>query len=113
MTATFEIIINSIRTGEVAGLNGVIKQVDFTVQGTESGQVFELPQTVELVDPTPETYIQLANVTEADVKNWVVENFSNMPAVEAHIQYVLDREIAKAAYNPAPLPWAPEPTPAP
>lgn len=113
MSATFEIKINAIRTGAVGNLTDVIKRVDFTVKGAEQGQSFELPQSVEIADPNPEQFIQLANVTEANVIAWVEENFTNMGGVKAHIQYVLDKEIAAAAFASQPLPWAPAPEPAP
>ena len=48
MSATYEIKINGIRTGAVGNLTDVIRKVEFTVRGTEEGQSFELPQTVDL-----------------------------------------------------------------
>lgn len=111
MSATFEIKINAIRTGTVGELTDVIKRVDFTVKGTEQGQSFELPHSIEIADPDPAQFIQLANVTEANVITWVEGNFPSMDSVKAHIQYVLDREVAKAALTEAPLPWATAPEP--
>lgn len=109
MSATFEIKINAIRTGTVNGLADAIRKVEFTVKGTEEGQSFELPQTVDLADPASETFVPLSQVTEANVTQWVSDTFPNMEAVKAHIQYVLDQEVAKAALVSAPLPWAPPP----
>jgi glyoxylate utilization-related uncharacterized protein len=115
MSATFEININGIRTGTVGNLTNVIRKVEFTVNGTEQGQTFALPQTVDLSDPQAESFTPLAQVTEANVVAWIEENFTNMDGVKAHIQMVLDKEVAKAALESAPLPWAPavEPAPAP
>ena len=115
MPATFETLVTAIRTGTVGELADVIKRVDFTVKGTEQGQTFELPQNVELSEPEAESFKPLAEVTEADVVAWVEANFANMDGVKAHIQYVLDKEVAAAALEAKPLPWAPtpEPTPAP
>lgn len=109
MSATFEIKINAIRTGAVGSLTDVIKRVDFTVKGAEQGQTFELPQNVELSEPEAESFKPLAEVTEADVVAWVEANFTNMDGVKAHIQYVLDKEVAAAALEAKPLPWAPAP----
>lgn len=111
MSATFETKINAIRTGTVGELTNVVKRVEFTVKGTEQGQSFELPQAIEIADPNPAAFIPLASVTEANVIQWVNENFTNMVAVEEHIQYVLNQEIAKAALAEASLPWAPAPEP--
>lgn len=113
MSATFETKINAIRTGTVGELTNVVKRVEFTVKGTEQGQSFELPQSIEIADPDPVAFIALASVTEANVIQWVNENFTNMGAVQAHIQSVLDKEVAKAALADSPLPWAPAPAPEP
>ena len=113
MSATYEIKINGIRTGAVGNLTDVIRKVEFTVRGTEEGQSFELPQTVDLTEPQAESFKPLAQVTEVDVVAWVEENFTNMDGVKAHIQFVLDKEVAKAALESKPLPWAPVAEPAP
>jgi len=107
MSATFETKITAIRTQNVGELSNVIKAVEFTVKGSEEGQTFELPQLAELSAPEAEAFVPLAQVTEADVISWVESNFMNMDSVKAHIQYVLDREIAKAASTVTPMPWAP------
>jgi len=109
MTATFEIKINAIRTGTVGELENVIKRVEFTVKGTEAGQTFELPQHIDLTDPETDQFIPLAEVTEAEVITWIETAFTNMAAVKAHIQYVIDRDIVKAGLTSAPLPWATTP----
>lgn len=107
MPATFNIKVNAIRTGAVGELNDVIKRVDFDVIGTQSGQTFALPQSIEIADPDPSVFILLPNVTEADVIRWIGENFPSIDSVHAHIQLVLDRECAKAEFADKPLPWAP------
>lgn len=113
MSATFETKINAIRTGTVGELTNVVKRVDFTVRGTQQGHSFELPQSIEIADPDPAAFIALASVTEANVIQWVNENFDNMENVQTHIQYVLDKMVAEASMQSTPLPWAPEPEPAP
>lgn len=109
MTATFETKINAIRTGTVGELTNVVKRVEFTVKGTDQGQSFELPQSVGLSEPAAGSFKPLAEATEADVVAWVEANFTNMDGVKAHIQYVLDKEVAAAALEATPLPWAPAP----
>ena len=109
MSAIFETKIIAIRAGAVGNLTDVIRKVEFTVKGTEQGQSFELPQVVDLSEPQAEGFKPLAQVTEADVVAWVEQNFADMERVKSHIQLVLDREVAKAALESKPLPWAPEP----
>jgi hypothetical protein len=109
MSATFETKINAIRTTTVGEMTNVIRKVEFTVKGTEEGQSFELPQTVDLADPDSANFVQLASVTEADVVAWVETAFANINGVKAHIQFVLDKEVAKNALTSTPMPWAPVP----
>ena len=108
MTAIFKITINSIRTTEVNG-NKVVKQVSFDVQGSQDGQQFNLPQTVELSDPDSASFKPFSQLTESDVISWVETNFSQMDSVKAHIQYVLDKQVAEASLAATHLPWLPEP----
>jgi hypothetical protein len=86
--------------------------------GTEGAQTFELPQTTTVPDPQSEGFIPLENLTEQQVVAWIEAHDSRIAAIQAHIQTVLDREVAKAALQPAAMPWAPvpetpEPVPAP
>jgi hypothetical protein len=113
MSATFETKINAVLTGSFGNLVDVIRKVEFTVKGTEQGKSFELPQAVDLSDPQAEGFKPLAQVVEADVVAWVEANFANMDSVKAHIQYVLNKEVAKAALTSSPLPWTPAPEPVP
>ena len=107
MTATFTTRVTNIRTGAVGDLTDVIKRVDFNVIGTEGGQTFELPQSIEIADPDPAVFIRLPNVTEADVIRWIGENFTNTEAVQLHIQRVLNDMMVKASFEPKPMPWQP------
>jgi len=117
-TATFTVKINGIRTATVNGLENTVKLVDWTLVGEEAGQKFELPQTLELADPASENFIPLANLTEAEVIAWVEATETRIPGIKAHIQFVLDKEVAKAALASTAMPWAPvvetpEPAPSP
>ena len=109
-TATFTIKVNGIRTTTINDLHDVIKQVEWVLVGEESGQRFELPQTTILLAPAVETFVPLAQVTEANVIEWVEANETRMPGIKAHIQLVLDKQIAEANLSETPMPWAPAPT---
>jgi hypothetical protein len=112
MSATFEITINSVRTADINGMSDVVKQVSFDVRGSQQDQHFNLPQNVELSDPDSVAFKPFSELTPADVVAWVEANFSQMDSVKAHIQYVLDRQVAEVSLQAKPLPWA-EPTPTP
>ena len=109
MSATFKIIINSVSTGEINGISDVVRRVSFDVQGSEEGQHFSLPQTVELANPDSASFKPFSEITEADVVAWVEANFSQMERVKTHIQYVLDRRVAEGLLEVKPLPWQPLP----
>jgi hypothetical protein len=114
-TATFTIKVNGIRTATVGERANVVKQVDWTLKGTDAGQTFELPQTTQLADPDGQPFIQLSDLTEADVIAWIEATETRLPGIKAHIQYVLDKEVAKATLAQTAMPWAPasEATPEP
>lgn len=112
MSATFTIKVTGLRTQTVNGLENVVKQVEWTMVGTEADQTFELPQTTTVPDPQSEGFVPLENLTEAQVAAWIEEHDTRIPAIKAHIQLVLDRAVASAQLSPAQLPWSPPiPTP--
>lgn len=105
-TADFAIRITGLRTQTVAGVPGVVKQVDWTITGTEANQVFELPQTTTVPDPDAADFVPLAELTEPQVVAWIEVHDIRLPSIKQHIQLVLDRQVAQAALEPAPMPWA-------
>jgi hypothetical protein len=111
-SADFAIRITGLRTQTVAGVPGVVKQVDWTITGTEAGQVFELPQTTTVPDPDAADFVPLEQLTEPQVVAWIEAQDIRLPGIKQHIQLVLDRQVAQAALEPATMPWAPaEPNP--
>lgn len=112
MSATFSIIVNAVRTTTLGDLVDVVKQVDWTLRGEEAEQTFDLPQSTVLPDADPENFVSFADLTSAQVAGWI-ESYEDgrIPAIKQHIQFVLDREVAKAALESKPLPWAPAPEP--
>jgi hypothetical protein len=106
-TATFTTKINGIRTTTVGDRANVVKQVDWTLIGEESGQKFELPQSTTLADPDGQPFIELANLTETEVAAWVEATEPNLNGIKAHIQFVLDKEVAKSTLTSTTMPWAP------
>jgi hypothetical protein len=106
-TATFTIKVNAIRTATIDGHAGAIKQVDWIMIGTESGQTFDLPQTTTLNDPDGQPFIELANVTETEIIGWIEATDIRIPSIKQHIQYVLTKEIAAKSLTSTQLPWLP------
>lgn len=104
-TASFAIRVHALHTTTIESMTGVIKKVEWTMQGTEQGQTFELPKTTDLSDPQPGLFIPLEQVSETNVVDWIHANETRMPGFKAHIQTVLDEKIARAALTPARLPW--------
>jgi len=106
-TADFTIKITGLRTAIINGIADAVKQVEWTLRGSEASQTFELPQTTQVPDPQAEGFVPLQNLTEAQVIAWIETHELRLPGIKAHIQYVLDREVARAALQSTPMPWAP------
>lgn len=106
-TADFTIKITGLRTATIGGIADAIKQVEWTMIGTESGQTFELPQSTTVPDPQSDGFVPPQNLTEAQVIAWIEAHEPRIAGIKAHIQLVLDREVAKAALTTATMPWAP------
>jgi hypothetical protein len=107
LTATFTIKVTGLRTQTINGIENAVKQVEWTLIGTEANQKFELPQTTEVPDPQLDEFIPLQNLTEAEVISWIETHETRLSGIKAHIQYVLDREVARAALTSTQMPWAP------
>jgi hypothetical protein len=106
-TADFTIKVTGLRTQTINGIENAVKQVEWTLSGSEAGQTFELPQTTTVPDPQAEGFVPLQDLTEAEVASWIETHEPRMAGIKAHIQLVLDREVARAALTSAPMPWAP------
>lgn len=111
MSATFTTKITGLRTATVNGVENVVKQLEWILQGEQEGQKFELPQVTEIPDPQSEEFIPLQQLTESTVVAWIEAHEPRFEAIKAHIQYVLDKETAKATLSATPMPWAPVPEP--
>ena len=107
MSATFTIKITGLRTATIGGIADAVKQVEWTMVGTEAGQTFELPQSTTVPDPQSQEFIPLQDLTEAEVVGWIEAHETRIPGIKAHIQLVLDREVAKSALTSTEMPWAP------
>lgn len=60
MSATFTIKITGLRTQTVNGIENAVKQVDWTMIGTEAGQTFELPQEQTQVRSQHKSFLKQA-----------------------------------------------------
>lgn len=107
MSAEFTIKITGLRTATVNGIENAVKQVEWIMSGTEASQTFELPQSTLVPDPQSEGFVPLQNLTESQVVTWIETHETRIPAIKAHIQSVLDKEVAKAGLVSATMPWAP------
>jgi hypothetical protein len=108
-TAEFTIKITGLRTQTVDNVQGVVKQVNWTLSGSEADQVFELPQTTTVPDPDTANFIPLDQLTESEVVAWIESHDIQLPGSKHHIQLILDRQVAQAALESTPMPWAPAP----
>lgn len=109
MTTMFTIKVNAIRVTSTGDLTDIVKQVDWTLEGERAGQTFSLPQTTTLGDPDPNNFTPIQSLTPDMVDEWI-EATCDLNPIKNHINYVLDKEVARASLEPHNLPWAP-PTP--
>jgi hypothetical protein len=105
MSVEFEIKVTAIATSTINTMAGVIKRVDFVVRGTKENHVYEIPESVSLANPSPDTFKVLSSVVEADVINWIKTNYTNLDGTKTHVEYMLDKQIAQGQLDPTPLPW--------
>lgn len=103
---SYTIKINSAKTATIGNLQNVVKQVEYTVTGTEGTQSFSLPIKAMLEDPTPESFISFSNLTEPKMIEWVAELPETVNAKE-HINIVVQKMVSEAVYEDTALPWAP------
>lgn len=112
MAITYTTTITGARVASQDDLENVIKEVDATIKGVDGTCSFELPTTVKFGPADPEEFTDFEELTEEQLVEWVEAQESIEP-IKAHIAYVLEKEVAKAALEQKPLPWAPAPDPMP
>lgn len=114
MAIVYTIKVNSVRVANEGGLTDIVKEVDVTITGADSGCEFALPVTIKLTAPEAAAFTPFAEVTEAQVVGWVEAQDERLQPIKDHIALVLPPMVAKKELADKPLPWAPpapEPTP--
>jgi len=109
MAITYEIKINGVRVTTQDELQDVVKEVDATLTGTEAGCNFSLPFSAPLASAAAGSFTAFDELTEAQLVSWVEVMDEKLDPIKAHIAYVLEKEVAKAALTFKGLPWAPAP----
>lgn len=108
MAITYSYKINQISMApSLAGLSEVVTHVRFTYTGVdENGNEGVFQGATPMPAPSSENFTPLANLTEADVIEWV-----KITHPVAHMQEVIARQIAEKVAptnEDVPLPWAPQ-----
>lgn len=120
MATTYSTAINACRTTTQGDLTEVVREVSCTITGTDdvvTSCTFALPIAVTFGPADPASFTPFAEVTEAQMIAWVEAQTDQLAGTYAHIDLVVQRDVALAQFTPTPLPWAPptppEPTPTP
>lgn len=116
MATQYTTAINSCRVHEQDDLPNVVKEVNCTITGTDDVYtkcVFALPIQVTFGPADPATFTPFDQITEAEMIDWVNAQTEQLAGTYAHIDLVVQKEVALAELEPKPLPWAPEPEPTP
>jgi hypothetical protein len=101
--------VNGLRVVNDGGLTDVVKEVDVTIIGSDSGIEFPLAVTIKLPAPDSSAFTAFADVTEAQVTGWVEAQEDRLQPIKDHIAIVLPQLVAKAVLSEKPLPWAETP----
>jgi len=115
MATVYTTAINSCRVTSQGDLTDVVKEVNCTITGTDdvaTSCTFSLPIMVTFGPADPASFTPFADITEAEMVAWVEAQTDQISPVQAHIDFVVQKEVALAVLTPLPLPWAP-PTPPP
>lgn len=107
MAIVYTTKVNSVRVANEDGLTDVVKEVDVTITGADSGCEFALPVTIKLTAPEAAAFTPFADVTEAQVVGWVEAQEERVQPIKDHIALVLPPMIEKATLADKPLPWVP------
>lgn len=110
MAISYNITITGARVGTDADMVDVVKELDVTVVGSDGAAQFALPATVQLGAPDPDNFTDFADLTEAQLIEWV-EAQPQLDPIKAHVAYVVAKEVEKLALTQKPLPWQPVPVP--
>lgn len=116
MATVFTTEINSCRVTSQGDLTDVVKEVNVTITGTDdvvTSCTFSLPIQVKFGEADPQSFTPFEDITQTEMIDWVNAQTDQIAPVQAHIEYVLQQQLAIAALTPKPLPWVPEPTPTP
>lgn len=111
MSITYTTQINAVRTNTQGGLANAVKEVDWTMIGTDQSQSFSVPNTSVLNDADPTSFTPFEDMTEAQVIEWINASNTDIEAVKTHIANVLSRMIATATLSAQTLPWQQTPSP--
>lgn len=109
MAIEYNIIINGARVHTQGDLTDVVKQLEVTMTGTESGSLFSLPFTVDLGPADEEQFSPFGSLTQEQMVEWVWEQTETVNRYKAHIELIVNREVEKAQLVQKPLPWMPIP----
>lgn len=118
MATIYTTTIQSCRVTTQGDLQNVVKEVNCTITGTDdvvTSCTFSLPIQVKFGEADPQSFTPFADITEAEMIDWVNAQTDQIAPVQAHIDYVVQKEVALAELQPKPLPWDPPvpPPPAP
>jgi len=105
MAIVYSVKINGIRVINSGSLTDVVRDVDYTLTGTDGSASFSLPNSIRLANPNENEFVQFNTLTENKVVEWV--EAIDLSSQKSHIAYVVAKELEKLEANSKPLPWVP------
>jgi hypothetical protein len=100
--------VTGARVVEESGMADVIKQLDYTLTGTDMGCSFSLPASAAFGPPDEDAFVEFDDLTPEQLTAWI-ESVPETEAVKQHVAYVVAKAVEKSTLAEKPLPWAPTP----
>lgn len=110
MAIEYSIAIDIARVHTQGDLTDVVKQLQVTMTGTESGSSFSLPFTVDLGPADEGQFSPFESLTQEQMVEWVWAQTETASRYKAHIELIVNREVEKEQLVQKPLPWMPAPS---
>lgn len=100
----FKITINWLLTGVFEELTGVVKQIEYIITASDSGESVSTTNKVTIPNPNTENFTSFENLTEEQVISWI-ESLEQTQAIKNYLAEQLTKKIAEKRLEQRTAPW--------
>lgn len=110
---TFTHKITDVKTYSKGGLNNIVHEVRYELEGELNGKKHKSFMPITFTDPDPKNFTDFSKLTEAEILTWVSSKLgqSEIDAMKNGIDSFLTEApdpLAPPVVSSVPLPWAKE-----